>query len=132
MKGTKKKKESKNKKKIQVFCSFLEKENHLWLSSRMNEPSAYIVTPRALATCFALLHCCQAHLHRIEMDVQRAAKLKWSICRVTAATRTWHLPQLLRGMRSGPLPHHSYTSQFHSWKQCFMIIHFRCAVSPPF
>lgn len=41
---------------------FPQKENHLLLSSRMNEPSGYIVTSSALVTCFALLRHCQMHL----------------------------------------------------------------------
>lgn len=72
--------ENTTKKTISFFL-FLKREKHLWSSSRMDEPSAYIVTPGALATWFALSHHCQAHSHPIEMDFRRGARLKWSICR---------------------------------------------------
>lgn len=133
-----------NKKKPRQ--DFPQKENHLLLSCRMNEPSGYAVTSSALATCFALLRHCRMHLlesrsmSRIPCK-KHGVRLKKNICRIAFIPIGAHLHhlqsirdsrRLLGGIKAG------FTSQFLYISISFMETVFHankiqmCSLTPSF
>lgn len=72
------------------------------------------------------------HCARYERDVKPKLK-KMFLVFFSFALCEWnmplkHLPCFSSKKIQLNIPLYPYTSQFHSWKQCFMIIKFRCAV----
>lgn len=112
----------------------------------MNGPSDNILKSNASVTCFYCLLSLPNALAHIE-NLQHSSQT--TLCSVRAWRETeiekmflvffsfalceWnmplkHLPCFSSKKIQLNIPLYPYTSQFHSWKQCFMIIKFRCAV----
>lgn len=106
--------------RIKTHAVILQKEWALCSHGDIRFMSDTDICVAAKRTCWSRDGC------RVEV---RRAELRRSICSVARTPR--HPPRIPCEMSSGPLRRHSYTSQFHSWKQRLAITHFRCATPPP-